>query len=134
MGNVHEGGQHLACDVSLNEIPVFVRRGSIIPKSPVIQYADELNEQTLTIEVVPGEDDSFELYEDDGITYDCEKGQYAVIPLTWNEQSRSLTIGEREGTFEGMKEKRRFVVKVLDGKTETTKEVKYNGGAVTLRF
>jgi alpha-D-xyloside xylohydrolase len=134
MGNVYEGGQHLACDVSLNEIPVFVRRGSILPKSPVIQYADELNEQTLTIEVVPGEDDSFELYEDDGITYDCEKGQYAVIPLTWNEQSRSLTIGEREGTFTGMKEKRRFIVKVKDGMTEASKEVKYNGGAVTVRF
>ncbi|MBR5716102.1 MAG: DUF5110 domain-containing protein [Bacteroidales bacterium] len=133
-GNVHEGGQHLACDVSLNEIPVFVRRGSILPKSPVIQYADELNEQTLTIEVVPGEDDSFELYEDDGITYDCEKGQYAVIPLTWNEQSRSLIIGEREGAFTGMKEKRSFVIKVKDGKTETSKEVNYNGGAVTLRF
>ena len=132
VGNVHEGGQHLLCDVSLNEIPVFVRRGSIVPKSPVIQYSDELPAQTLTIEVIPGKDAGFDLYEDDGITYDCEKGQYTIIPLRWNEQTRSLTIGKREGSFPGMKQQRNFVVKVIDGKTAVTKDVEYQGEPITV--
>ena len=132
VGNVHEGGQHLLCDVSLNEIPVFVRRGSIVPKSPVIQYSDELPAQTLTIEVIPGKDATFDLYEDDGITYDCEKGQFSVIPLQWDEQSRSLTLGKREGSFPGMKQQRNFVVKVIDGKTVVTKDVEYQGETITV--
>ncbi len=131
-GNVHEGGQHLLCDVSLNEIPVFVRRGSILPKSPVIQYSDELPAQTLTIEVFPGKDARFDLYEDDGITYDCEKGAYSVIPIRWNEEARTLTIGERIGGFEGMNADRHFVVKLLDGKTSFTQEVDYDGKIVQL--
>ena len=132
VGNVHEGGQHLLCDVSLNEIPVFVRRGSIVPKSPVIQYSDELPDQTLTIEVIPGKDASFDLYEDDGITYDCEKGQFSVIPLQWDEQERSLTFGKRIGSFDGMKQQRNFVVKVVDGKNMVTKDVEYQGEPITV--
>ena len=134
VGNVHEGGQHLLCDVSLNEIPVFVRRGSIVPKSPVIQYSDELPDQTLTIEVIPGKDASFDLYEDDGITYDCEKGQFSVIPIMWEEQTRSLTLGKRSGVFDGMKPQRNFVIKVIDGKNIVTKDVRYDGAAVTVKL
>ena len=131
-GNVLEGGQHIQQTLSLGEIPVFVRRGSIIPKSPVIQYSDELPEQTLTIEVIPGRDAAFDLYEDDGITYDCEKGKYSVIPIRWNEQTRSLTIGKRTGDFDGMKKDRRFVVKVIDGTKQTTKEIDYQGKTITV--
>ena len=134
VGNVHEGGQHLLCDVSLNEIPVFLRRGSIVPKSPVIQYSDELPDQTLTIEVIPGKDAGFDLYEDDGITYDCEKGQFSVIPIKWEEQTRSLTLGKRSGVFDGMKPQRNFVIKVIDGKNIVTKDVRYDGAAVTVKL
>ncbi len=131
-GQVLEGGQHIQQTLSLDEIPVFVRRGSIIPKSPVIQYSDELPAQTLTIEVIPGKNAAFDLYEDDGITYDCEQGKYTIIPIRWNEQARSLTIGKRTGGFDGMKKSRHFVVKVIDGTNEATKEVDYQGEAVTI--
>ena len=131
-GNIHDGGKHITQEVSLNEIPVFVRRGSIIPKSPVIQYSDELPEQTLTIEVIPGSDARFDLYEDDGITYDCEKGQYSVIPLIWDNQKQTLTFGRCEGSFPGMKQQRQFVVKVIDGNTVVTKNVDYQGEVETM--
>ena len=131
-GNILEGGQHLEYELSLDEIPVFVRRGSIVPKSPVIQYSDEVNEQTLTIEVIPGKDATFDFYEDDGITYDCEKGQFSVIPLQWDEQDRSLTFGIRRGGFTGMKSERHFVIKVVDGKNIITKDVEYQGEPITV--
>ena len=86
----------------------------------------------MTIEVVPGKDAAFDLYEDDGITYDCEQGKYSIVPIRWNEQARSLTIGKRTGGFDGMKQSRRFVIKVIDGTNEATKEVDYQGEAVTV--
>lgn len=134
LGEVHEGGQRVTKSITLNEIPTFVRRGSIVPKSPVIQYSDALAQQDLTIEVIPGQDASFDLYEDDGITYDCEKGQCAVIPIVWNEAARSLTLGKRDGEYAGMRQERHFTVKLMDGKTQVTKEVDYRGEALTVKL
>jgi len=133
-GNIFEGGKHVTRQVALDEIPVFVRRGSIVPKSPVIQYSDQLPAQTLTIEVIPGRDAAFELYEDDGISYDYEQEHYSVIPLRWDEASRCLTIGNRKGGFKGMNTERRFVIRMADGKNVVTKEVDYDGSAVTSSF
>ena len=72
--------------------------------------------------------------EDDGITYDCEKGQFSVIPIMWEEQTRSLTLGKRSGVFDGMKPQRNFVIKVIDGKNIVTKDVRYDGAAVTVKL
>jgi len=50
------------------------------------------------------------LYEDEGDTYNYEKGKYAIIPLHWKDSSRRLTIGERQGSFPGILERRKFDV------------------------
>jgi alpha-D-xyloside xylohydrolase len=60
---------------------------------------------------------SFELYEDDGATYAYENGAFSRIPLRWDDAARTLTLGEREGTFPGMLAQRTFqVVLVTSGK------------------
>ena len=48
------------------------------------------------------------LYEDDGETYNYEKGEYATIELAWEDAARRLIIGARQGTFPGMVEKRPY--------------------------
>lgn len=45
---------------------------------------------------------SFELYEDDGVSRDYEKGIYSTISFLWDDANSTLTIGERQGTFAGM--------------------------------
>ena len=54
-----------------------------------------------------------------------------LIPISWNNASRKLTIGARKGAYEGMLENRKFTVTLQDG---TQKSVDYNGKAVSVRF
>lgn len=94
----------------LDRIPLFVRSGSIIPMGPDVEYVTQKPADPLEIRVYTGADGDFNLYEDEGDTYNYEKGAYAVIPMHWNDTAKKLTIGERKGTFPGMMPKRTFHV------------------------
>ena len=93
----------------------------------------------LEIRIYPGKDASFALYEDAGDTYDYENGQHSVIPFTWNDAARELTIGARAGSYTGMPMTRTFNVVVVGSNRGTGVEVtagpdralNYNGAAVT---
>ena len=69
-------------------IPIHVRAGSIIPFGPELQYTDEKPADPITLFVYAGSDGAFTLYEDDGVSYDYEKGAFATIPLRWHDASR----------------------------------------------
>lgn len=107
-GNRIHGGQTIQADAPLDRIPLYVKAGSIVPMGPVIQYAAQAPNAPIELRVYRGADGSFTLYEDEGDTYDYEKGMYAIIPIEWNESSHTLTIGTREGTFPGMDKSREF--------------------------
>jgi alpha-D-xyloside xylohydrolase len=87
-------------------IPLFVKAGSIIPMGKFIQYAGQKPLDTLEIRVYKGADGRFDLYEDEGDSYNYEKGNYSVIPFKWNEKSLTLTIGEKQGSYPGNLSKR----------------------------
>jgi len=127
-----KGGQNITLETSLDRVPMFVRAGSILPLGPEMQYVGEKSWDDLEIRVYPGADGSFVLYEDEGDSYRYEKGAYSTIPFTWNDKSRTLTIGERKGFFIGMWATRQFTLVLPDG---STKVVSYDGStlAVTLK-
>ncbi len=112
-GSYIEGGQHLIVDAPYERIPVFVREGSIIPFGPEIQYCDEKPAELINLYVYTGKDATFQLYEDEGTNYNYEKGKYATIDISYSEATRTLTIGQRKGTFPGMLKNRRFNVVVV---------------------
>jgi len=103
------GGSKMSVDAPLSQIPLQVRAGSILPMGPNIQYATQSSDP-IELRVYKGQDASFTIYEDEGDTYNYEKGQSARIPLTWNESAKTLTIGARTGTFTGMQMTRTFNV------------------------
>ena len=113
--------------VTIEEIPVFAKAGSILPLGPVKQHAAEKSDEPLTINVYPGADACLNLFEDDGLSVD---GSSSTIPFTWDDSSRTLTIGKRQGSFEGMEETRTFNIAV----TGTEKSIRYDGRKVTVRF
>ena len=88
-----------------------------------------------------GRDGAFALYEDQDTTYDYEHGAFSRIPIAWNERTRTLTIGERQGSFPGMLARRTFeVVWVtpqravgLDFERAPDRVVKYDGHAVSVK-
>lgn len=70
-GTKYTGPAEISVPAALDEIPVFVKAGAIVPMGPEIRYADErpLDEITLDIYPAVGET-SYTLYEDDGVTRD----------------------------------------------------------------
>ena len=105
-GKFYQGGQKISVEAPLNQIPVFVKEGSIIPSGPEIQYTSEKPADPLTLYIFTGKDGSFELYEDDDTSYQYEKDQFSTIAFAYNEQLQTLTIGARHGSFSGMSDQR----------------------------
>jgi alpha-D-xyloside xylohydrolase len=93
-----------------DQIPVFVRAGSIIPYGPAMQYVGEKPSDPTTLYVYAGSDGQFTLYEDQGTTFDYEKGAFTEIPIRWNDNTNTLSIGKRTGSYEGMLARRTFQV------------------------
>ena len=108
-GQNYKGGQNVQAAAPIQQMPLYVRAGSIIPYGPDVQYA-AAKADPIELRVYPGADGTFTLYEDEGDNYDYEKGVYATIPLSWNEKSQTLTIGRRKGQFPGMLKQRTFRV------------------------
>ena len=129
--NLQEGGQWIEAAAPINQLPLFVRAGSIVPMGPDVQYDGEKSWQTLTVRIYPGADASFTLYEDEGDNYNYETRLYTEIPFQWNEATRTLTIGKRTGHFPGYITNRTFVISLPDGSQKT---IKYNGSAKTVKF
>jgi len=129
------GGQEITKATTIDEIPLYIKSGSIIPFGPQVQYATEKKWDNLEIRVYPGADGEFTLYEDENDNYNYEKGAYSTITFKWNDKTRTLTIGKRRGSFNGMLKNRKFnIVIVTDGKqfrenptTNFNKTLSYDG-------
>ena len=119
--------------VSYERIPLYVRAGSILPLGPELQWSDEKAADPLELRIYPGADASFCLYEDDGLTYAYEKGACTRIPIRWDDATRTLTLGEREGSFPGMPETRRIQVTLPDG-SPAGEVLTYTGAPVSLKL
>ena len=108
------GGEYKNVAAPYEKTPVYVRAGSIVPFGPAIEYTDEKPADNICLYVYAGADTDFSLYEDEGTNYGYEAGRCAVIPIHFDNATRQLTIGRREGSFPGMLQKRQFTVVVVD--------------------
>ncbi len=96
---------------------MFVKAGSIIPVGPKVQYATQPVNKPIRLFIYPGANGTYTIYNDDGETYKYEKGKYSLIPMKWDDQKKELTLGKRIGSYEGMKEVRKFeLILVQPGK------------------
>ena len=118
------GGQNVTLTTQLDRVPMFLRAGSILPLGPEMEYVREKTWNNLEIRIYPGADGTFTLYEDEGDSYRYEQGVYSTITFNWNDKSRTLSIGERQGSFPGMLQNRQFTIVMPDGKK---KEINYDG-------
>jgi len=134
------GGASVSAAAPFDAMPVYVRAGSIVPLGPDLQYTNEKPADPITLYVYAGADGAFTLYEDQGTTNDYENAAFSEIPLQWSDATKTLTIGDRKGTFTGMLSSRTFqVVRIASGKavgypsTATPdKTVTYTGASVAV--
>ncbi len=109
-GETHQGGQTITANAPLDIMPLYVRAGSIVPFGPSLQYAMEKAADPIELRIYTGADGQFTLYEDEGDSYAYESDNYATIPLSWNDSTKTLTVGARQGSFPGMLAQRTFRV------------------------
>lgn len=130
-GKRYAGGKSITMTTDINSVPMFVRAGSILPLGPEMEYVGQKDWRELEIRIYPGANATFRLYEDEGDSYNYEKGAYSIIPFVWNDKDRTLTIAQREGNFKGMLIHRTFIIVMPDG---TKKTLKYDGNATSLKM
>ena len=142
-GAYHAGGQTIVADAPYDKIPVFIPEGAILPIGPEMQWSDEKKPELIDLYVYAGKDGSYTLYEDEGTNYNYEKGKYAVIDFKYDDARKQVTIGARKGSFDGMLQKRRFNIILVDqkkqqgvnlAKSPKGKVVKYAGQAMTVKL
>jgi alpha-glucosidase len=88
----HEHGQDIQVHPRLDEMPLFVRAGAILPMQPVVQDTGETPDGPLQLRVYPGDDCSGSLYQDDGHTFAYKKGEVLRINYSCAVATGSLTI------------------------------------------
>ena len=138
-GTPHKGGIFTDVNVDLMKTPLFVKAGSILPLGPQKQYASEETEQPWEIRIYPGADGSYSVYEDEGINYNYEKGQFSTFDLKWNDSDKTLTISDRKGSFVGMKERMDFNIVIVTPESGTgiyqskvNKSIVYEGKSMVI--
>jgi alpha-glucosidase len=106
---VYAGGSNVTIPVSLDSIPVLVKQGAVIPRQAVVQYINNypITQNTnnaivpVTFHVYGGANGSFEYFDDDGVTYNYEKGQYRAIVYTHTSSAsdEQVAIGAGTGSY-----------------------------------
>ena len=131
----YAGGQTVTAAAPLEEMPLFVRAGSIVPMGPQRQFVDDQPDAPVDLHIYPGSDGHFELYDDEGDSYQYETGAFATIPFHWWDATRQLALGPRSGQYPGMQQRREFRV-ILHVEANGLREhcVAYDGTAVTVGF
>ena len=111
------GEQWMTVDAPLSKIPIFVRKGSIIPRMPVMNYTREKETYPVTFEVFPaieGESADFCLYEDDGEDLGYLRGEFLRTPVSCRTltEGYEIEIGERDGSGYKIAGEREFIFRI----------------------
>ena len=116
-----EGGRTVTVDAPLDQIPLFVRGGALVPLRPVASHVGAQPADTLGLAVYPdsGRTGAFTLYEDDGRTLAYQQGAFARTDLTHRLDPQldgtadlRATVGRTEGTYEGQPRERTIRLRV----------------------
>jgi alpha-D-xyloside xylohydrolase len=137
-GKYFNGGQRIAMEAAYERMPVFVKEGSIV--GPNLEYTSQKVADTITLRIYTGSNAEFNLYEDEDVNYNYEKGLFTNIPIIYTESKKQLTLAARSGGFPGMLMNRVFkIVKItkdkpmaLDNASGSPIMIHYSGSPVII--
>lgn len=122
-----DGGRECEISKPLEEFPLYVRGGWVLPMQPYTPRPASTPLTTLVMRVYPSAgdaDNTYTLYEDDGVTRDYEQGAYATTQLNYRRTGRVTTVTVRPtaGSYEGQVVKRAYRLQLpAAGKIERAK-------------
>ena len=116
------GGQIIKIDPPMDTLPVYVRSGTILPEQPVVQNTDETPKGPLEIKIYPGPNCIGSIYQDDGNTFNYQKGEFLRQAFTCEASTGALKIhlAAAEGTFHPWFHELKFTVYSANKPTTVT--------------
>ncbi|AYL95801.1 TIM-barrel domain-containing protein [Mucilaginibacter celer] len=99
----YEGGKYYTIKPDLNQLPIFIKSGTILPLAKPVEYVSPDTKFEITCYVY-GRANKATLFEDDGVTFNYEKGAYNSVNLLWEKNKGTV---KRAGNFK----KSRYVIK-----------------------
>lgn len=117
-GKKFPGGRKYVSFFRDEDYPVFVKSGAIIPMSLNIDNNNTSVPNDLEIQIFPGRNNIYNLYEDDGISNNCELGKYLITNIEYNYLPNNYTVIIRPvaGTKGVIPEKRNYKIKFRNTK------------------
>ena len=130
-GIVYHGGRLLNLWRGVEDIPVLMKAGAIIPMKDMRVFDNSVdNPKAMEIKVFPAEDGSFTLWEDQGDTAVDAEENWAATQLTFTGGALDcFVIGKAMGNLSVIPENRSWKV-VFVGVDNTTVKVEADGEAV----
>ena len=128
-GAIYKGGQ-IVCYRNLQEMPVFVKAGGIIPLNDDEVKNGAENPTNVRVRVFAGENNTFRMYEDDGNSNNYKNGEYVITEFSLKHGKKpEFTIGF-EGIFDGIIPCGRNYIIEFNGYTKADKFVVTEDGAI----
>lgn len=83
-GKKHDGKQRLSVEVPLEQIPLFVKSGTMLPLAQPTLHTGDPNGRNIDVRVYGDGSQAGALVEDDGKTCNVFKGEFNRVSLNWN--------------------------------------------------
>lgn len=131
-GTLLKGGQTIERSFAIDEYPIYMKAGSILPFYDKVKNLQS-NDEPVVVTVFPGNKGSFSMYEDNGNDKDYAT-KYACTLLTSekNGNEQTVKIGARRGKYRDMPASRHYKVKILASAVPDS--VTVNGAKVAFKY
>jgi len=130
---VYDSGSHFVVS-PLDDLPVFVKAGAIIPMQSIVQNTKEKGDGILYLHIWKGNEKcSFVYYEDDGETYAYENSSFYKRNIIYDALSNSLLLDKKEGNYTSKFTKVKIVLHGF-GKGVEEKEYAYKDESMIIRL
>lgn len=98
--SLYEGGTNYEVAAPLNDLPVFIKAGAIITRQQVVQSTGDKGDGVLELNIWNGKEGSrFNYYEDDGLSYNYQQGQFYKRVIHFDPAKRTIVLAPVSGKF-----------------------------------
>ncbi len=100
-GKQYTGKRYIHVVTPTDQLPIFVKGGSILPMQPAMNYINEKPVDVITLEIFPHQQSYFDLYEDDGSSQDYKNGKFSNTRITsiFNGAQLAIKMNKPVGNF-----------------------------------
>ena len=131
-GRPETGGREIDRAVDLETTPLYVRAGAVIPMGPLKQYTAEPVDGPLSVTVYPGADGAFDVFEDDGRSFEYRRGGWMGTTLRWTDRTRRLAVSLAPGSR--MRPPLVRDVEVRAAGSDVVRRARFSGRPITIQL